>query len=170
VSEPEAHWPVESSRLFRARGGSLLGFAAAYVFRLLSFTSLLLLALPSPLPAQPPGTNRVLELDGKDSYVELPPDTFKGLTNATVEGWVQWDRLEKFARFFISGDKDVPSMCVFFPARARWAPPPMRVKRQMADSDVGLNIRKSKNWEILADSERTQIGERAGQYLICEPL
>src|SRR5262245_5804644 len=34
----------------------------------------------------------VLELDGAGSYLELPPDMFDGLTEATVEGWAKWDR------------------------------------------------------------------------------
>ncbi|MSU36744.1 MAG: hypothetical protein EXS36_16930 [Pedosphaera sp.] len=42
------------------------------------------------LHAQPAATNHVLELDGKDSYVELPPNVFNGLTEATVEAWVKW--------------------------------------------------------------------------------
>ncbi len=46
--------------------------------------------------AQPPGstgaavTNHVLDLDGQDSYVELPAGAFTDLTEVTVEGWVKW--------------------------------------------------------------------------------
>jgi signal transduction histidine kinase/DNA-binding response OmpR family regulator len=36
-------------------------------------------------------TNSVLELDGQDSYLELPPNIFNDLTEATVEAWVRWD-------------------------------------------------------------------------------
>src|SRR5262245_52778723 len=36
---------------------------------------------------------RVLELDGTNSYVELPPDIFNRLDQATVEMWIKWDRL-----------------------------------------------------------------------------
>ncbi len=38
-----------------------------------------------------PKSNRVLELDGKGSYVELPPNIFNDLDEATVEAWVRWD-------------------------------------------------------------------------------
>src|SRR6266498_830674 len=55
-----------------------------------------------PLPSlraqpstQPP--NRVLELDGNQSYVELPGSAFTNLDEATVECWV------KFRRFYDSG-------------------------------------------------------------------
>jgi signal transduction histidine kinase/ligand-binding sensor domain-containing protein/DNA-binding response OmpR family regulator len=36
-------------------------------------------------------TNRVLQLDGQGSYVELPPGIFQGLPSATVECWLRWD-------------------------------------------------------------------------------
>src|SRR5882724_6489599 len=35
--------------------------------------------------------NRVLELDGTGGYVELPPNIFNDLEEATVEAWVRWD-------------------------------------------------------------------------------
>src|SRR5882724_13575286 len=35
--------------------------------------------------------NRVLELDGTGGYVELPPNIFNDLDEATVEAWVRWD-------------------------------------------------------------------------------
>ena len=44
---------------------------------------------PAPADRVAP-TNRVLQLDGKESYVELPPNIFNKLTAATVEGWVKW--------------------------------------------------------------------------------
>jgi len=45
-----------------------------------------------PILAQPASTtNLVLELDGTNSWVELPPNIFKDLTNATVEGWIKMD-------------------------------------------------------------------------------
>jgi len=50
---------------------------------------LLSLAVASGQVATPP--NRVLELDGTNSYVELPPNIFNDLTEATVEAWVRWD-------------------------------------------------------------------------------
>ena len=46
----------------------------------------------SPLEAQPAATNHVLELDGKTGYVELPPNIFNDLEEATVEVWARWDR------------------------------------------------------------------------------
>ncbi len=36
---------------------------------------------------------KVLQLDGTDSYVELPPNAFNDLEAATIEAWVKWDRL-----------------------------------------------------------------------------
>ncbi len=48
-------------------------------------------------------TNRVLQLDGTNSYVELPAGIFDGLTEATVEGWVKWDALGNWSRFFDFG-------------------------------------------------------------------
>ena len=47
-------------------------------------------------------TNRVLQLDGK-SYVELPPNIFNELTEATVEGWVKWSSFGQYSRFFDFG-------------------------------------------------------------------
>ena len=44
--------------------------------------------------------NRVLMLDGTNSYVELPPGIFNDLTNATVEGWIKWDSFRNCSRFF----------------------------------------------------------------------
>src|SRR5258708_6470156 len=53
-----------------------------------------------------PAQDRVLELDGKDSYVQLPPDIFNELTEATVEGWVKWERLGNWMRFFDFGQEN----------------------------------------------------------------
>ena len=48
-------------------------------------------------------TNHVLELDG--GYVELPPNIFNDLTQATVEAWVRWDDLSGVPkRVFNYGD------------------------------------------------------------------
>jgi signal transduction histidine kinase/ligand-binding sensor domain-containing protein/CheY-like chemotaxis protein len=62
--------------------------------RFASFCSLLagvaLLAQSQMLPAQPAPANRVLELDGKGSYVELPARFVEELREATVEAWVKW--------------------------------------------------------------------------------
>src|SRR5579863_9223905 len=45
-------------------------------------------------------TNHVLQLDGTNSYVELPADAFTNLDEVTVEGWVKWDSLGANCRFF----------------------------------------------------------------------
>jgi hypothetical protein len=42
--------------------------------------------------------NRVLELDGFGSYVELPPNIFTNLSEATVEVWAKWDSFRMFSR------------------------------------------------------------------------
>ncbi|MBM3840643.1 MAG: LamG domain-containing protein [Verrucomicrobia bacterium] len=43
-----------------------------------------------PVPTASTRTQRVLDLDGKGSYVALPPHIFTNLSTATVEGWVKW--------------------------------------------------------------------------------
>lgn len=53
----------------------------------------------SPATAQ----NRVLELDGNGSYVELPPNIFRNLTQATVEVWAKWDSFRAYSRIFDFG-------------------------------------------------------------------
>ena len=70
---------------------------AWYVFSQLSFLN----AQPAP--------NRVLELDGNGSYVELPPNIFKDLEEATVEGWEKWK--ETFAPFRFRPDMQVAAAC-----------------------------------------------------------
>src|SRR6185436_9642810 len=64
---------------------------------------LVCLAQRSTLNAQPSAPNRVLDLDGKGSYVQLPPGVFKELIEATVEGWVKWDSFRRWSRFFDFG-------------------------------------------------------------------
>jgi ligand-binding sensor domain-containing protein len=65
----------------------------------------LLLALVTSLEAQPTSTNHVLELDGTGGYVELPPNIFNDLTQATVEAWVRWDDFgDSLKRVFNYGD------------------------------------------------------------------
>ncbi len=46
---------------------------------------------------------QVLTLDGEGSFVELPRGVFAGLKQATVEGWIKWERLDPFSRFFEYG-------------------------------------------------------------------
>jgi PAS domain S-box-containing protein len=75
------------------------------------FALLLLLAHPLTLNSQPAFTNRVLDLDGNGSYVELPAEAFTNLTEVTVEGWVKWQSLPHMSRFFDFTLRDV-SLCV----------------------------------------------------------
>src|SRR5262249_19694817 len=51
-----------------------------------------------------PPTNYVLQLDGTNSYVQLPAIAFTNLTAATVEGWLKWDEFRKHSRFFDFGE------------------------------------------------------------------
>lgn len=57
----------------------------------------------APLHAQPPPPNRVLQLDGRGAYVELPAQVFDGLEECTVEGWVRWNSFRYWSRFFEVG-------------------------------------------------------------------
>ncbi|MBI2946886.1 MAG: hypothetical protein HYY23_04515, partial [Verrucomicrobia bacterium] len=43
--------------------------------------------------------NQVLDLDGQDSYVELPNNSFSDLEEATVEGWVKFQEFRRESRF-----------------------------------------------------------------------
>jgi signal transduction histidine kinase/ligand-binding sensor domain-containing protein/CheY-like chemotaxis protein len=90
---------LKSIRLARVA----LPACAHMAFRLV-LTSLVL-AQSITLQAQISATNRVLELDGNGSYVELPPNIFNDLTEATVEGWVMWERIGKWSRFYGYGDE-----------------------------------------------------------------
>ena len=49
-------------------------------------------------------TNRVLQLDGKGSYVELPLKMFDDLKDATVEAWVMWASFRAHSRVFDFGE------------------------------------------------------------------
>ncbi len=51
----------------------------------------------------PSSVNYVLELDGTNSWAELPPNIFTNLTEATVEVWVKWDRFQAYSRVFEFG-------------------------------------------------------------------
>ena len=57
-------------------------------------------------PRLPVETDKVLELDGTDGYVELPPNIFDHLDEATVEAWVKWRSFPPSgaARFFNYGE------------------------------------------------------------------
>ena len=82
------------------------GFLAACGLGGLRLLVILLLCVPSFLCAQAPATNRVLQLTDDTSHVELPSNIFDSLTQATIEGWVKWDRLRVTDRFFDFGDKN----------------------------------------------------------------
>ena len=60
---------------------------------------LLSLWLAHPLMAE----NRVLDLDGQESYVQLPGHIFDGLEEATVEAWVKWEAWDDFSQWFAFG-------------------------------------------------------------------
>ncbi|MBI3416083.1 MAG: hypothetical protein HY043_12360, partial [Verrucomicrobia bacterium] len=62
------------------------------------------MSAPADAHAQPAAANRVLELDGDDSYIELPADLLKDVKDElTVEGWIRWERLGEWSRFFDFG-------------------------------------------------------------------
>jgi len=67
-------------------------------------------------PAPSPAANRVLELDGTNSAVELPPNIFSGLDQATIETWVKFRDLSN-SRFYSYGGFE-QDLCV-----GRRAPP-----------------------------------------------
>ncbi len=79
----------DAARSYRSRA-VLVCFALGVLFLCQSLT----------VSAQPAFTNRVLELDGHGSYVELPANIFTNLAEATVEGWVKWNRFGEYSRFF----------------------------------------------------------------------
>jgi signal transduction histidine kinase/CheY-like chemotaxis protein/ligand-binding sensor domain-containing protein/protocatechuate 3,4-dioxygenase beta subunit len=87
--KPEIRYPTAEAASPPCSLASLLGLRVS-VF----VVFLLLLTAGVRLHAQPaaPG-NRVLQLDGATGYVELPPNIFNNLEEATVEAWVRWDRL-----------------------------------------------------------------------------
>ena len=78
-----------------------------WVSRLSVFAVALLLALgfrtavraQTAAPGGPVPTNHVLDLDGTNSWVELPLDLFTNQV-VTVEGWVKWRAFGSYSRFF----------------------------------------------------------------------
>ena len=68
--------------------------------RLLYLIFSLILIFASVTMAQ----NRVLQLDGNGDYVQLPQKIFNDLSEATIEGWVKWDRFGYFSQPFGFGD------------------------------------------------------------------
>ena len=57
-------------------------------------------------PAGAAGTNRVLSLDKRRGYIELPGQIFNELDEATIEGWVLWSRLADNFTFYDYGGKE----------------------------------------------------------------
>ena len=62
-----------------------------------------LMASTRPGDAAVPASDKMLQLDGNGSYVELPPHIFDGLTEATVEVWVKWMDLHHWMDVFDFG-------------------------------------------------------------------
>jgi len=58
--------------------------------------------IASVAPAQT-FTNRALKLNGTNSYLQLPPNIFNNLTQATVEVWAKWAEFGSFSRVFEFG-------------------------------------------------------------------
>ncbi|MRR37918.1 hypothetical protein EG829_25375, partial [bacterium] len=72
----------------------------AQCIRRIAFGLLFFFACACVAWAQAP--NRVLHLDGNQSYIELPPDIFQELTETTVEAWVKFGSLDQ-SRFYSYG-------------------------------------------------------------------
>src|SRR5262245_23101130 len=105
------------------------GFRSPLSLRHFVFGLLLLCSPHSFLRAQSTTLiNQVLVLDGEGSYVELPSGIFNHLTNATVEGWIYFERLDPYARFFDFGRK-ARSISV----------------RVVAPSGLGVGVHESQN-------------------------
>ena len=107
--KPELRSPKEIRRLTSepapaaSNSRSCLGFRASIGFRISVFGFFLaLLSQPSTLTTTPP-PNRVLQLDGGKSYVELPTNLVANLSAATIECWVRWEQFVSDARVFDFG-------------------------------------------------------------------
>ncbi len=89
--------PRRFARTEAARTSPCLG-ARLRPLLVIGYWSLVILSLllPSILHAQPaPPPNHVLQLDGTNSYVELPPNLLANLNAATIEMWVQAEDLRE---------------------------------------------------------------------------
>ncbi len=64
----------------------------------------LILSLILIFASAPMAQNRVLQLDGKGDYVQLPPNIFNDLSEATIEGWVKWESFGYFSQPFGFGE------------------------------------------------------------------
>ncbi|MFO1513905.1 MAG: LamG domain-containing protein [Verrucomicrobiota bacterium] len=98
-----------------------------------------------------PAQNRVLELDGNGSYVELPNNIFQNLTEATVEVWAKWDRFGSYSRVFEFG--------------ASWQA--MSVFNQGTSSDLRFNLysQRAQNNPALMYSARANNALRLGEWI-----
>ena len=74
----------------------------SHLMHAINYLLLLVLYLAGPLAAQ----NRVLELDGQQSYVQLPGHIFDDLEEATVEAWVKWEEWGHLSQWFAFGVDD----------------------------------------------------------------
>jgi hypothetical protein len=144
ISRRAARTP--SARLLRACAG-------AFLARLI--VVLLLLPLPAAFAQAPKVPNRVLDLHGTNSYVELPPGIFNELTEATVEGWVKWDALGNWARFFDFG-QPYRTMAVSQDARTAglefeiWPRRPDGSPAANAERVAGHNVLQPGRWHHVA--------------------
>src|SRR2546423_13892429 len=91
----------------RVPNGTRWNFDFPNSFRISVFAFLvLLLAQAVTLFSQPaPPPNRVLDLDGRRDYVQLPGFIFTNLSQATIEGWMKWRSFNFPARFFDFGER-----------------------------------------------------------------
>ena len=83
-------------------GGAVLTNQGAAALAQITLLCVAALLGGSRLHAQP-ALNRVLELDGDGSYVELPANLLANLKEVTVEGWVNWASFHLASRFFDFG-------------------------------------------------------------------
>lgn len=80
--------------------------APAPLQKIFSPRAVVLALLLAPLAASAQNatvTNRALKLDGQGSYVELPQNIFRDLTQSTVEVWAKWKELAWYSRVFEFG-------------------------------------------------------------------
>ena len=141
--------PKTSAPLARSLRASACDVLARFVL------VLLLLPLHAAFAQDPKVPNRVLDLHGTNSYVELPPDIFNALAEATVEGWVKWDALGNWARFFDFG-QPYRTMAVSQDARTAglefeiWPRRPDGSPASNAERVAGHNVLQPGRWHHVA--------------------
>jgi len=92
VGTPQGLAVFESTNLIPFSAGQITNaVAGAPAGRLMGNARLMPAQRPTGDTQQPMKVENVLQLDGNGSYVELPPNIFDGLEEATVEGWVKWE-------------------------------------------------------------------------------